>query len=286
MDQFLDWDNIRNSGDSTTQTNKFADIGADVIIHAFPVKAICKFAFNARIKVRISTSHRWYTWPYCNKQVHFSRKKSGLHESLLNFKLLEPLGITEKITISNVPELYGLTKISTVLPERLSSLITHEKFNLILHPKSKGSAREWGTDNFSRLIDLLPEKKFRIFITGTSSEGSLLKPFLEKHKARITDLTGEMTLSQLLSFISRCDGIIAASTGPLHVAAALGKISIGLYAPMRPIFPQRWAPIGQKARALVIEKECNKCRHSPYCECIQAITPEDVAQTLMEFTSE
>ena len=42
------------------------------------------------------------------------------------------------------------------------SLIDPQKFNLILHPKSKGSAPEWGLNNFEKLIRLLPKDKFKI----------------------------------------------------------------------------------------------------------------------------
>ncbi|MCX6244489.1 MAG: glycosyltransferase family 9 protein [Bacteroidetes bacterium] len=154
-------------------------------------------------------------------------------------------------------------------------------FNLILHPKSKGSAREWGLDNFSKLITLLPEEKFKIFITGTREEGDRMREFLQQHEARITDMTGKLTLEELIAFINFCDGIVAASTGPLHIAAALGKRAIGIYAPMRPIFPQRWAPLGVHSDYLVLDKVCNDCRHSTECACIRSISPEQVIDKLM-----
>jgi len=270
------------------------NIRADAIIHAFPVKEICQAAKKAGIPLRIGTSHRWFTWLYCNKLLHFSRKNSELHETQLNLKLLEPLGIKPPFLLNDIPSYYGLSKVGSLqfpVPssqkesniEHQTSHIHHlhyDRFNLILHPKSKGSAREWGLDNYSRLISLLPEEKFRIFITGTKEEGFLMKDFLLLHKERIADMTGHLTLSELMALIGKCDGIVAASTGPLHIAAALSKHAIGLYAPMKPIHPGRWAPLGIHADYLVLDKKCNKCRHSSDCECIQSIRPEDVALKL------
>jgi ADP-heptose:LPS heptosyltransferase len=155
------------------------------------------------------------------------------------------------------------------------------RFNLILHPKSKGSAREWGLDNFSRLIALLPEDKFSIYITGTKEEGLLMQDFLRRHEKRVTDLSGKLTLTELISFIDSCDGLVAASTGPLHIAAALGKTAIGLYAPMKPIHPGRWAPLGKDAHSLVLDKSCNDCKKSMDCECIRSIDPGEVAEMLV-----
>jgi hypothetical protein len=44
--------------------------------------------------------------------------------------------------------------------------------------------------------------------------------------------------------------------------------------------PGRWAPLGTEAHYLVVDKECNKCRHTSECECLKMITPEQVAAKL------
>ena len=285
VDEFLDWDDLSSIQHPASSISAFNALKADVILHVFPVKDIQKLAKAARIPLRIGTSHRWYSWLYCNKLVHYSRKKSDLHEVQLNLKLLEPLGITKEFTLSEIASFYGLTKLANSPALQLASSptrqLTSSVFNLILHPKSKGSAREWGLDNFSRLIGFLPEDKYRIFITGTREEGALMKDFLYQHRNRVTDMTGKLSLAELLSFINSCDGMVAASTGPLHIAAALGKRAIGIYAPMRPIFPARWAPLGENATYLVLDKKCDACRKSDDCECIRAIRPEEVAEKLM-----
>ena len=103
-----------------------------------------------------------------------------------------------------------------------------------------------------------------------------MRDFLDRYQNRITDLTGKLTLPEFLTLIGSCDALVAASTGPLHLTAALEKKAIGLYAPMRPIFPKRWAPLGINASYLVIDKECSSCRKSMDCACIRAIRPEEV----------
>jgi heptosyltransferase III len=266
VDEFHDWDVIRSNPDLFPE--------ADVVIHAFPVKEICRMAAKKKIPVRIATSHRWYSWRWCNKLVHYSRKGSDLHESQLSMKLLKPLGITEIPSVEEIPSFYAIN-----IPKESSGENSGRK-RVILHPKSKGSAREWGLDNFSALIRLLPADKFDIFITGTSEEGAQMKDFLALHHGRVTDMTGKMDLAGLIRFINSCDALVAASTGPLHIAAALGITAVGLYAPMRPIFPKRWAPLGEKAVTLVLDKECEKCRKTMDCECIRSIRPEEVARRL------
>ena len=278
--EFLDWDDIQMAA-AGDPVNRMKDLNADTIIHVYPDRKICRLAKQAGIPLRIATSHRWFTTLYCNDLVHFSRMNSDLHEAQLNLKMLAPLEITDEFSLSEIPNFYGLTK----LPSDLVSSIQYPvsaSFNLILHPKSKGSAREWGLDNFSRLIELLPEDKFNIFITGTKEDGVLMKDFLLKNKEKVTDLTGKLSLSELITFIHSCDGLVAASTGPLHIAAALGKHVLGLYAPMKPIYPKRWAPLGKNADYLVFDKEgCTDCKRSADCTCIRSIKPEEVLEKLV-----
>lgn len=279
VDRFISFDEF----DKMTESNAISflkGLQANSIIHVFPNKKIAKYSKKAQIPIKIGTNHRIFHLFTCNKKVKLSRKKSNLHEAQLNIKLLKPLGIKTNHSLPELSHFYGFNKISPLKPE-FKTLLDPNKFNLIIHPKSKGSAREWGTDNFSRLIKLLPQENFKLFVSGTSSEAELIKEFLTDNKNLITDITGKMDLEQFISFISNADGLLAASTGPLHIAAATGINAIGIFAPMRPIHPGRWQPVGKNADYVVINKECNKCQKSEICECILEITPKTVFQKII-----
>lgn len=278
IDSFLDWDEIKKlTAEEGIKVLKAAQ--ADIIIHVFPRHEIATLARKAGIPVRMGTTNRLYHWGTCNKLVRLSRRRSELHESQLNIRLIE--GITGKLNIGTdkIPGLYGLNRIEP-LKEDLLQLIDRNKYNLILHPGSMGSAREWGIDNFIKLIDILPEEEFNIFISGTSADAEALRGSHILEHAKITDITGKMSLGQFLAFISLCDGLIAASTGPLHLAAALGIRAVGIYPPIRPMHPGRWAPVGEKAVFLVKEGTCNECKDGKACRCMQEISPEAVKMKL------
>jgi ADP-heptose:LPS heptosyltransferase len=66
------------------------------------------------------------------------------------------------------------------------------------------------------------------------------------------------------------------------LAAAAGIAAIGIYPPIRPMHPGRWAPIGPRASYMVAEKKCNQCRNMRHCECIPSITPEQVYDQLIK----
>ncbi|MFH1994411.1 MAG: glycosyltransferase family 9 protein [Nitrospinota bacterium] len=278
IDSFLSWDSLKTLS-RAQQVEQIRSLQADVIIHVFPRREIASMAKLAAIPLRIGTARRVYHLLRCNRLSFYSRTRSNLHESQLNIKLLAPLGIKRLYGRDEIYKYYGLERIGK-LPEEISSLLSKDQFNLILHPKPRGSAREWGLDNFEQLVKILPEDRYKIFITGTANEGEEMAEFLAKMKGEITDLTGKLTLAELISFINAADGLIAASTGPLHIASALGKVAVGLYAPMRPIHPGRWAPIGARSSFVALDKKCNKCADGQICECIRSIKASDVLDRL------
>ncbi len=277
VDEFVSYDDVLKLS-ASEQIDAFKNLNASHIIHVFPVKEIAHLAKKAGIKNRIGTTNRLWHWFTCNIKISLSRKNSDLHEAQLNTKLLAPLGITKEFSLEELASAYGFTKVP-VLEKIHLDIIDKTKTSIILHPKSKGSAREWGLDNFSSLITQLDKTKHQIFISGTAQEGELVKDLIAKHPEAI-DLTGKLSLQQFIAFINQCDVLIAASTGPLHIAAALGKKAIGLFAPMRPIHPGRWKPIGKQANYLVLNKDCSDCRKTMNCHCIREIKTMEVIKLI------
>ena len=277
VDEFVSYDDILKLNPNE-QIDAFKKLNATHIIHVFPVKEIAQLAKKAGIATRIGTTNRLWHWFTCNVRIKFSRKNSDLHEAQLNTKLLNPLGIHKVFSIEELSTNYGFTKVPTLEKTHLD-LIDKTKINVILHPKSKGSAREWGLDNFSKLITQLDKTTHQIYISGTQQEGELVKDLIAKHPEAI-NLTGKLSLQQFIAFINHCDVLIAASTGPLHIASALGKKAIGLFAPMRPIHPGRWKPIGKQANYLVLNKDCSDCRKTMNCHCIREIKTMDVINVI------
>lgn len=247
IDNIINWDDFKSEKEQITMLRK---INADVIFHVFPEKEVVVAAKKAEIKLRVATGKRKHTVLNCNKLLWFSRKKSDLHESQLNLKMLSVVGLKNIISLDAIPGLYGFSSIPK-LENEFQKLISKEKINLVLHPKSKGSAIEWGLSNFSNLVKELPIDMVQIFITGTKEEKKLIGDSIPFDQQNVIDLTGKMSLDDLIAFLQAVDVVVAGSTGPIHIAAALGTKAVGLYSPLRPIYPGRWMPIGTHAKYIV-----------------------------------
>ncbi|MDO7875329.1 glycosyltransferase family 9 protein [Hymenobacter sp. ASUV-10] len=289
VDDFLNLDELQTLPEPA-QVAVLRRYEAAAIIHVFPNKLLARLAQKARIPLRIGTRNRWQHWLTCNRLVALSRRHSPLHEAQLNLQLLRPLGFVGEMSLAEIAPLVKLQPTEP-LAEPWQGMLDARRpgqLNIILHPRSRGSAREWGLENFARLAQQLHSAGHRVFITGTAAEGEELAPWLKAYSYFITDnLTGLLSLPQFLAFIAAADGLVAGSTGPLHLAAALGRHALGLYPPIRPMHPGRWAPLGAHAEYMVFDKpDCEDCRTAPAsCTCIRAIEPLAVLARLASWAA-
>jgi ADP-heptose:LPS heptosyltransferase len=249
VDEVLDWDAV-SERDATVQRDFLRATGADAIVHVFPRPDIARAALAAGIPLRIGTSHRWFHWVTCNALEHFSRKRSDLHEAQLNVRL------ARRLLGPSVPSLAVLTSLTTIaprvsLPAAVSARLREDRFRLVLHPGSSGSALEWPLERWATLAESLDPARVQLLITGSAAEGVALREWMSALPAGVVDLTGRLDLAELIALLARVDGLIAASTGPLHLAAAAGVHALGLFAATPPIHPGRWAPLGPRAEVLV-----------------------------------
>lgn len=276
VNEFVDWASLENSP-SIEQSRIFSELNIDVIIHVFPNRKVAALAKKVKIKVRIGTSHRAFHLLTCTNRVNFTRKNSNLHEAQLNHELLRPLGL------KSIPSLDEVTETTTqfvvpdvTLPNEFASI---EKM-VILHPKSQGSAKEWPIEKYIELGTRLTELGKKVVFTGTESEGLLFRDQINAHK-QFLDSTGKLTLEQLMVLISKAQGLVACSTGPLHIAGFLGVRTVGLFSPKRPIHPGRWKALGKEVRVLVNDDSCVNCKKGKPCNCIAEISVERVLTELM-----
>jgi heptosyltransferase-3 len=219
-------------------------LNVDACVFAFPDAEVMQWVKEQGVQNRIATGRRMASWKFANNRVFFSRKNSDLHESQLNFNLLYPFGVKD------IPSLEEIRAWHILKPQVESPIqLEPNKRSVIFHMLSKGSALNWSLKQYQTLASLLPASEFNIYITGTEEEGVRIREDFQ-FDSHITDLTGKLSLPQLIAFISSCDTLVASSTGPLHIASAVGIHAVGLYPSKRPMHPGRWMPLGIKASYL------------------------------------
>ena len=270
VDHFLNWDTV-SEGSLNDQVRLLKSRKPDAIFHVFPRKQVVIAAAAAKIPMRIGTARRMHSFMKMTHKLWYSRKDAGQHEAVLNLRMLEALKSTDSYSEDQIPPLYGF-KTKPIMNGAALELL-QQPFKIILHQMSHGSAVEWGLENFAKLIDELEGKGVTIGVTGTEKERNAIGNKLPWNN--VVDLGGKLTLAQLVATIGASNGLVAASTGPLHIAAAAGTNALGLYSPKKPIFPTRWKPLGEKASFLVSPSHPE--------DGILSIQVEEVAERILEW---
>ncbi len=250
VDEILDWDVAAAAGFAARRDFVRA-ARADVALHVFPRAPLAWAALAAGVPRRVGTTHRWYHWPTCNVREPLERRASPLHEAQLDVRLARTLLPAADLALApDALAPYAALTPRAPVPPAVAPLLARDRFALVVHPKSFGSAREWPPDRWRALVDALPPERYRVLVTGSAAEGAAMRAWLDALPPHAHDLTGRLTLAELLAVLAAAGGVVAASTGPLHLAALLGTRTLGLFSPVRPVHAGRWGPIGPRAEVL------------------------------------
>jgi ADP-heptose:LPS heptosyltransferase/O-antigen ligase len=255
----------------------------DTVLFAFPRRQLAYAARRAGIGRRVGSTRRVYHWLTCNRLVNMSSPLKRLHEAQLSFKLLLPLGIDHVPPRDEIWPLYGM---KTPHHPDADAILAGPGFKVILHPKSNGNGREWPLAHFTTLAAMLGKVEgMRVLVTGSPAEGALLAQQAPELLAlpNVENLCGKLDLAGFTALVANCDGLVASGTGPLHLAAAMGRPVVGLFPPLKPIDPVRWAALGPRATNLVHEPGCGNCADPARCTCMQAITPQQVLDVILSW---
>lgn len=135
--------------------------------------------------------------------------------------------------------------------------------------------KRWPPEHFAVLVQRV-QQRFggTAFFVGSSDEAKLSQTaagFL--HGGPFCDLTGKTTLPQLAALLAQADVMLANDTGPLHLAAALGRPVVSPYTCTKVL---RSGPYGSQAAAVEADIWCqgSYLKRCPRLECMAKLTPD------------
>lgn len=148
---------------------------------------------------------------------------------------------------------------------------------LVIQPGARWLNKLWPVEHFAELVKQLathyPELRFAIM--GGEKDQSLGAIVSDAEPERCLDLTGQVTLPEMVEWIRLSVLMVTNDTGPMHVAAALGKPVVPIFGPTD---PRRTGPYQQIDQAVQLSLPCVPCL-KPTCayekplECLRGISP-------------
>ncbi len=259
---------------------------AAILVH--PTLRLALLLVAAGIPIRIATGYRYYSL-LLNRRVYEHRRDARRHELEYNLRLLRELGC--EAPDAGVDPDYGIT-VSGEAQDRVDQLLATRGIRpgdpfVVLHPGSGGSARDWPAESFRALCRLLVEKRrLPVVVTGNDRETALAGSVAGAAPGKAVSLAGLLTLKEIAALCTRASLFVANSTGPIHIASAMGTPVVGLYPQIPPMNPQRWGPYAGRKRVLVPDRpvtctECGRGR-SASCACMASIPVEQVFRASSE----
>jgi ADP-heptose:LPS heptosyltransferase len=266
---------------SPAQALNPADFGALLTLRDADASAYSNLGALGDIPLRVGSVNGRLQRRWCNHLVHVKRLGWPRHEAQRNHRLLIPFGVDADATIAELTRLAALPPAEQTVPADLPG----QGF-VVLHLFSAGHAREWPIGHWISLVDTLIAAGMFVVLTGSPKESLRLAQAWPPaaRPAGVFDAFGRLDLAELGGLLSRAVAVVAASTGPLHLAAALGVPSIGLFVPRKGIDASRWAPLGARAVVLQSRERCTRRCEATSCRCIDDLLPPAVAAAIERAT--
>lgn len=252
---------------------------------------------------------RWPSFLFLNRGLRQKRSLVEMHEVEYNLDLLSPLGLkvnydfrslyTPLLQVSEMEKEKSLTLIEGSCSEQN---VLFKKNWIVVHPGMSGHTLNWPAKNYARFI-LKFEKKlpdqYLFIVSHTAVDKKYIKSFQEEFgkseydgvRSKTCFYDGQVAgLRTTLSLFSLARLLLAPSTGPTHMANALGTNVVTIYSPIKIQSTARWGPaynLSSKVRVVVPDVICGESLHCagescPYFECMHKIEVDEIVQKSLE----
>lgn len=157
---------------------------------------------------------------------------------------------------------------------------------LAFHPFSLWKYKEWQVDSCAALIDDVQLRyDVTVIITGSSEEHGRADQVVARCRTHPFNLAGKTSIGELAAVFSACRGFIGVDTAALHLAAAVGVPTLGIFGPSPAVC---WAPRGNRHAVVSKNMSCvpcrrKGCRNSEISQCLDELTFKDIQEELYRF---
>ncbi len=162
-----------------------------------------------------------------------------------------------------------------------------------LHPGGTWPAKLWPAERFADLADSLTAKtRAQIILTKGPRDGETAGKVENAAVGGVLSLP-VLPLRQLAAILSLCSAYVANDSGPMHIAAAVGTPTIGIFGPGEENiwFPYTAAFPGGSSKNIALRKDvpCHPCHldvcnrtGSGYMECMNLLSVGEVFNAVRE----
>jgi len=227
--------------------------------------------FLARIPVRVGQARRLYSALFTRRVVVRSERgdrTTHWTQILLDFARALDCDVADATPIFAVDDAARASLSGTLATAGIA------RPYVVLHPtRGISAARErWPVPTLGSLArELGRSPATAVVVTGGATDRAISERIAELGGA--VSLAGRTTLREFAALAAGARAVVAMDSGPMHVAAAVGAPTLGLFA-LRSDEPLRWAPLGPCAAVLRGTYACPPSHRKETCPnfaCVEAL---------------
>ncbi len=244
------------------------------VLMLHPSKALAWAAFFAGVESKAGLGFKPY-YPLTGfKTAHLAKDQTANHESQYNLAVARRLFKLPKEI--EAPRIFLSDKEIAEAKNILLSMNVNNPIAIL--PANRGSSANWLPERWGELVRKLAEVKKEVILIGGPGEEKILEQ--TRGGANVPIIGPDMSLRRLAAILANCRQVVGSSTGTLHLAAAAGARTVGLFCPAPASRPERWRPLGEGHVQLVPKEEfCKNCQPSVKCD-LNGMTVEEVFKRL------
>ena len=186
------------------------------------------------------------------------------HEADYCMDLARKIGVT---TENLKPEIFVTEEEKKSANEYLAQKnISKDDTKIIIHTGYGHSSPNWSEEKYFKLTKEILEttgEKAKLIFTAPEMTDAFRDKLDSLNDDRIIDLSREsFTLRELINIISVSNILVSSSTGPMHIASALGVDTVSIFCHNAMCRVQRWGALGEKAHNIEVSREycMNNCK--------------------------
>jgi ADP-heptose:LPS heptosyltransferase len=100
---------------------------------------------------------------------------------------------------------------------------------VVIHAGASDIRRRWPPEKFAAIADALNKQNYRVVLSGTEKESSIVNEVIKYMQTNPTNLCGKISLKAFTGLLAKATLVISNDTGPLHLANAVGAKTVGIF---------------------------------------------------------
>lgn len=151
-----------------------------------------------------------------------------IHEVEFNLDALRAVGLP---IVDAFPRFYYSDEDKNIINQWIVKQDLESTFLIGMHCWGGWEAKRWGLDRFAALSDRLSKiREAEIVLLWGPGEREYAEKIKSMTHSRVL-IAPETSLKQLGALLSRCQIVIANDSGPMHISAAVGTPTVGIFGP-------------------------------------------------------